>query len=334
MAVTTEQTSSATFHPPNTPPPSTPAGSVHSEAANTSQPADPAPTHPNISLPQPQPPKHHRRREHGRRRRRRRHHRKHSRGRRTHRQSRTTHQHRSSRHHRSRSPSTSYYSYSRSPPPSRSRSRPAISLLPNTDSLQQDATSNQSQLSYHSSSSQGRQPLATPTAFSPENPQEQLEIWMDYHADQFDTPNKPQHTYVARLLLDSGFTYKDICDYRQFTHTKWNDTTSSYDIFHCIPSLSQKASRRFPPPAARATSTSPDLSTSTPATLAQSATSAAFYNRAVFSPAPSTFPTTQASSRKESASLNSCNTTTASKLASSTTLGTLQRTPIPSSSPW
>ena len=90
-----------------------------------------------------------------------------------------------------------------------------------------------------------------------------MELWLDYHADQLDTPNKPQHTYVARLLLDSGFTYKDICDYRQLTHIKWNDTTNSHDVFqfNCIsiPCLAQKASRRFPPPATRATSTSPEL---------------------------------------------------------------------------
>ena len=99
--------------------------------------------------------------------------------------------------------------------------------------------------------------------FQQKTPQEQLELWLDYHADQLDAPNKPQHTYVARLLFDSGFTYKDICDYRQFTHIKWNDAANSHDIFqfNCIsiPGLAQKASRRFPPPATRATSTSSEL---------------------------------------------------------------------------
>ena len=55
-AVTTEQTSSATRHPPNTPPPSTPAGSVHSDTVNNTQPTDPAPSHHNASASQPQPP--------------------------------------------------------------------------------------------------------------------------------------------------------------------------------------------------------------------------------------------------------------------------------------
>ena len=90
-----------------------------------------------------------------------------------------------------------------------------------------------------------------------------MELWLDYHADQLDAPNKPQHTYVASLLLDSGLTYKDISDYRQFTHIKWNDTTNTHDIYQyhsiTIPSLVQKATRRFPPPATRATSTSPEL---------------------------------------------------------------------------
>ena len=86
---------------------------------------------------------------------------------------------------------------------------------------------------------------------------------MDYHAAQFDTPNKPQHTYIARLLLDSGLTYNDVCDYRQFTHIKWNPTSRQYDLFHfnhiSTPSLSHKAHRRFPPAATRATSTSPEI---------------------------------------------------------------------------
>ena len=102
-----------------------------------------------------------------------------------------------------------------------------------------------------------------PPHFHHKTPQEQLEIWMDYHADQFDTPNKPHHTYIARILLDSGLTYNDVCDYHQFTHIKWDDTTNQYDLFHfnhiSIPSLSQKAHRRFPPAATRATSTSPEI---------------------------------------------------------------------------
>ena len=264
MAATTEQTSSATLHSLDTPPPSTPAGSVHSDAANTTtHPADPVPTHPNTSPPQPQLPRHHRRREHGRRRRRRRHHRKHSRGRRTHRQPRTTHQHRSSRHHRSRSPSTSYYSYSRSSSPSCSRIPDQPSLFSPTpihfSKMPLPTSHNPLTLPFQlfAGSSTPGEPHHT---FSRKPHKSNWRFWMDYHADQFDTPNKRQH---ARLLLDSGLTYKDICDYRQFTHIKWNDTTSSYDIFHfnciSIPSLSQKAQRRFPPPATRATSTSPEL---------------------------------------------------------------------------
>ena len=84
-----------------------------------------------------------------------------------------------------------------------------------------------------------------------------------WHADQFEAPNKPQHTYIAKLLLDSGFTYKDLSDFRQFTHIKWNDTTNTHDIYqyHCItiPSLVQKATRSFSPPATRATSTTPEM---------------------------------------------------------------------------
>ena len=40
-AATTEQISSAALHPPNTPPPSTPAGSVHSDTVNNTQPTHP-----------------------------------------------------------------------------------------------------------------------------------------------------------------------------------------------------------------------------------------------------------------------------------------------------
>ena len=128
---------------------------------------------------------------------RRRHHRRRgrSRGRTAHHTPRSTLHHTSSRRHRSSS--YSYYSsYSRSPSPSRSRSRPAISLIPNTGCLQQDSTSSHPQTTYptHPSVRRVLNKWQAPPLFHPKTPQEQLEIWMDYHAAQFDTPNKPRHT--------------------------------------------------------------------------------------------------------------------------------------------
>ena len=93
--------------------------------------------------------------------------------------------------------------------------------------------------------------------------QQQIEHWLDFHAEQLAAENKPQHAYVAQLLVDSGFTYNDLSDFRQLTHIKWNDTTNAYDIlpYHCIniPSLVEKATRQIPPPATRATSTTPEM---------------------------------------------------------------------------
>ena len=188
---------------------------------------------------------HHR---HGRRHRHRRHtHRHHSRGRR---------HHSSTRRHRA--PSTSTYSASSSP--SRSRSRNPIELRPNTDSTAADNNDNTT----------SQYPL-TPVVRRPPNvwrppphihqlsPQEQILTWLEFHADQLEYPNRPQHQYLAHLLSDSNITYKDISDFRQYTHVKWNDTTQQYEQFQynaiSLPYLSNKASTPTPPPVSRATST-------------------------------------------------------------------------------
>ena len=105
-------------------------------------------------------------------------------------------------------------------------------------------------------------PWKAPPHFTQKPPQEQLEIWLDYRAAQFDTPNKPQRTYIARLLLDSGLTYADVYDLAVHTY-KWNTASERYDLFHfnhiSIPSLSHKAHKRFPPPPTRATNTSLEI---------------------------------------------------------------------------
>ena len=91
------------------------------------------------------------------------------------------------------------------------------------------------------------------------SPQEQILTWLDFHADQLDASNRPQHQYLANLLFDSNITYKDITDFRQYTYVKWNEATQQYDQFQynaiSLPYLNTKASRTTPPPVSRATST-------------------------------------------------------------------------------
>ena len=144
------------------PPPSTPAGSVRSDAADTTHPTDPPPSHPT-------PRRHHRRRRHGRRRRRHHHRRGRSRGHTAQRTPRSAHTHTSSRRHHSSS--YTYSSTSRSPSPSRSRSNSAISLIPNTDSLQQDSTSGNPQTTYptHPSVAPCSQQMASSASVQPKN---------------------------------------------------------------------------------------------------------------------------------------------------------------------
>ena len=90
-------------------------------------------------------------------------------------------------------------------------------------------------------------------------PKEQILTWLDFHADQLDASNRPQHQYLANLLFDSNITYKDITDFRQYTYVKWNEATQQYDQFQynaiSLPYLNTKASRTSPPPVSRATST-------------------------------------------------------------------------------
>ena len=108
-------------------------------------------------------------------------------------------------------------------------------------------------------------PWKAPPQFDKKSAQEQLEAWLDYHAHQFDTPNSPQHAYVARMLIDSGLTSSDVCDYQHSTHIniKWNNDTNRYDLFHfnhiTLHTLPTKAFQRFPPQPTRATNTSPEI---------------------------------------------------------------------------
>ena len=223
------------------------------------------------------------------------------------------------------------------PPPA--THHPHASLLPNTDYQQQDSASRQSTPTYptHPPVRRVLNKWQAPPHFHQKTKQEQIEIWMDYHAAQFDTPNKPHHSYIARALLDSGLTYNDICDYRQFTHIKWNDATNQYDLFHfnhiTIPTLAHKAPAVFhlqqhvPHPQRLG------LSTSKVGTQAPLATLSTSSSRAVFCPALPTSPTIRASLHKVLGKHNNCNTTTNIKPAYSTTPGTSQRTHTPSSCP-
>ena len=203
--------------------------------------------------PPPSPHPHHSSRRHHHKSRRKSDH--HHRGRRHHR-SRHRH-HRHSKHHstsrRRRSPSTSTYSYS--PTPSRSRSPQSIVLRPNTDNPNTDP-------SHYPTTAVLRRPInrwRPPPNFPALSPTDQLLEWFEFHANQLDTPNRPQHQYIANLLTDCNITYKDITDFRQYTHNKWNDTTRQYDQFQynaiSLPFLNTQATTPEPPAVSRATST-------------------------------------------------------------------------------
>ena len=90
-------------------------------------------------------------------------------------------------------------------------------------------------------------------------PSDQILEWLEFHATQLDNPNRPQHQYIANILTDCNISYKEINDFRQYTHTKWNDTTHQYDQFQyfaiSLPFLNTKATTPEPPAVSRATST-------------------------------------------------------------------------------
>ena len=98
-----------------------------------------------------------------------------------------------------------------------------------------------------------------PLNFPALSPKEQLLDWLDFHANQLDSSNRLQHQYLANLLFDCNITYKDITDFRQYTHVKWNETTNQWDQFQynaiSLPYLNTKATTPEPPPVSRATST-------------------------------------------------------------------------------
>ena len=209
--------------------------------------ASPAPQPPS-----PQPPHSSRRHHHKSRRKSDHHHR----GRHHHRRRHRHHHH--SKHHsatrRRRSPSTSTYTSSLTPSRSRSPPQP-IDLRPNTEHTNPDP-------SQYPTTAVLRRPInrwRPPPNFHTFSPADQLLEWLEFHANQLDNPNRPQHQYIANLLTDCNITYKEITDFRQYTHARWNDTTRQYDQFQyyaiSLPFLNTKATTPEPPAVSRATST-------------------------------------------------------------------------------
>ena len=208
--------------------------------------------------PSPHPP-HSSRRHHHRGRRKSDHHR---RGRHRHRRRRRHRHHsKSTRHHssswRRRSPTTSTYSHSSTP--SRSRSRQPIDLRPNTDASTADNTNTDTSKFPPTIRRPPNRRRPSPT-FPTLPPKQQILAWLDFHANQLDASNRPQHQYLANLLFDSNITYKELNDFRQYTYVKWNEMNrSSMGSFqyHAIslPFLHTKATHPTPPPVSRATST-------------------------------------------------------------------------------
>ncbi|CAK9095600.1 unnamed protein product [Durusdinium trenchii] len=100
---------------------------------------------------------------------------------------------------------------------------------------------------------------ATPNITAQPGDGDQILEWLEFHATQLDNPNRPQHQYIANILTDCNITYKEITDFRQYTHAKWNDATHQYDQFQyyaiSLPFLNTKATTPEPPAVSRATST-------------------------------------------------------------------------------
>ena len=246
----------------NTPPPATVSQHSASPSLVSATPAPgtslPAPDKPDTTAspapqpPSPQPPHSSRRHHHKSRRKSDHHHRGRHRHRRRHRH------HHHSKHHsttrRRRSPSTSTYTSSLTP--SRSRSPPPpIDLRPNTEHTNPDP-------SQYPTTAVLRRPInrwRPPPNFHTFTPADQILEWLEFHATQLDNPNRPQHQYIANILTDCNITYKEITDFRQYTHAKWNDTTHQYDQFQyyaiSLPFLNTKATTPEPPAVSRATST-------------------------------------------------------------------------------
>ena len=159
-----------------------------------------------------------------------------------------------SQHHPATPFALNLHLYSYSPTPSRSRSPQPIDLRPNTDNTNTDP-------SQYPTTAVLRRPLNRwrPPPFQALSPTDQLLEWFEFHANQLDAPNRPQHQYIANLLTDCNITYKEITDFRQYTHTKWNETTHQYDQFQynaiSLPYLNTKATTPEPPAVSRATST-------------------------------------------------------------------------------
>ena len=171
-----------------------------------------------------------------------------------------------------------------------------------------------------------------PPNFQALSPTDQLLDWFEFHANQLDTPNRPQHQYIANLLSDCNITYKDITDFRQYAHAKWNETTRQYDQFQynaiSLPYLNTKATTPEPPAVSRATSTHREVAHINAGHTGPLPT---FYAKVGFYPAHSTLPTTLAFLHRASASPAIHPTTKASSLALSTTLGNSTKTPTQSS---
>ena len=243
------------------PPPQQPTAPSSTPTTTDSTASQPPPQQPDttsktdasagVASSAPQQPRHRRRRyrHHGHRRR----HTHRHRGRSDHHHARRS-QHSKTTPAHSRGHSTSYsYSTTRSRSPPPRSERPAITLRSNSELATQDV-----QEPYPKR--RARNAWKEPPNFTKKPAQEQLETWLNYHAHQFDTPNSPQSTYVARLLINSGLSYADVCDFQQFTHIKWNNDTNRYDLYHfnhiTIHTLPAKAYQRFPPQPTRATNTS------------------------------------------------------------------------------
>ena len=174
----------------------------------------------------------------------------------------------------------------------------------------------------------------TPT-FPTLPPKEQILAWLDFHADQLDASNRPQHQYLANLLFDSNITYKELNDFRQYTYVKWNEATQQWDQFQynaiSLPFLHTKATNPSPPPVSRATSTHREVAHMNAGHTGPVGNITNILRQGRFLPSTLHFANYPGFLLRAFALPTTKTTTKASLLALSTTPGNSTRTPTPSS---
>ena len=68
-----------------------------------------------------------------------------------------------------------------------------------------------------------------PPNFSAKPQYQRIQVLLNHQANQLTPGNAPHHAYIAKLLVDSGLNYTNMCNFQQFTHTDWNDQSQQWE---------------------------------------------------------------------------------------------------------